>query len=296
MAQASDYPVSFGYGATTAPYSPAHPHTGEDRAMPQNIEINVGNTVIGYVGKTGKATGYHVHVQKYKGGFLHPHGAGLGNTIAFPARVSEVGYNIEIGNFVRLIDASGFRWSYFHMTKQNVAVGHIINAYQVPAPAPQPAVKGDTKMNDAEEQDAYQIVLERPREGAASGRRGIDFIRDAKGELAQRRASLNNQIATLSKQAQDAQTEASNNRLALQEAATLLQLKNVEADQKSKLIGELQQQLDEAKKQAPLVVKGSVDPATNDAADATAKPAKLSIPKLDILLRLFVVFLKRKKL
>jgi hypothetical protein len=260
MAQASDYPVTFPYGATSAPYAPGHPHTGEDRAMPANTEINVGNTILGYVGKTGKATGYHVHVQKYKGGYMHPQGAGLGNSIPFPARVSEVGYNTEIGNFVRLVDAAGVRWSYFHMIKPaSVSVGQIINAYVAPAPPPAPQ-KGDKPMNDAEENEAYQILLERPREGAPSGRTGIAFMRDARNELAQRRAARDAEKVALIKAAQDAQAEAATTRTALSNAATDLQLKAVEVQEKDKAIAELQDKV----KQLTPVVKAPVVPAQVD--------------------------------
>lgn len=57
------------------------------------------------------------------------------------------------------------------------------------APAPQPT-KGDTVMNPSEENEAYQIVLERPMEHKGSGRTGIKFIRDAKAELAAKRAAV----------------------------------------------------------------------------------------------------------
>lgn len=129
MKPISQYSVTFPYGATTKPYSPSNPHTGDDRAAPKNTPIDVGDTIIGLVGTTGKSTGYHLHIQKWKGGYQNPNGQGVGNTIAFPARVTEVGYRDDIGYFVRLVDANGVRWSYFHMIKdsQRVRVGQIIN-------------------------------------------------------------------------------------------------------------------------------------------------------------------------
>lgn len=129
MKPISQYPVTFPYGATTKPYSPSNPHTGDDRAAPKNTPIDVGDTIIGLVGTTGKSTGYHLHIQKWKGGYQNPNGQGVGNTIAFPAKVTEVGYRDDIGYFVRLVDANGVRWSYFHMIKdsQRVRVGQIIN-------------------------------------------------------------------------------------------------------------------------------------------------------------------------
>lgn len=66
-----------------------------------------------------------------------------------------------------------------------------------PAPAPQPAKTGDTIMNPTEENEAYQIVLERPMEHGGSGRTGITFIRGARAELDQKRAALKNQLNSL---------------------------------------------------------------------------------------------------
>lgn len=56
--------------------------------------------------------------------------------------------------------------------------------YQVSQPT-----QGDKPMSPQEETEAYQIVLQRNPDGAATGRTGISFMRDARGELAvQRRA------------------------------------------------------------------------------------------------------------
>lgn len=155
MTLASDYPITFKFGATTAPYSASRPHTGEDRAMPVGTHINVGDTVVGLSGGlkgapgSGTSTGPHLHVQKYKDEiFLHPHGTGLGNSIPFPARVIETGTKSDLGNYVRVLDANGFRWSYFHLSQIKVKVGHIINAD-----------KKDTPMLDKNFLTAYHIDL-----------------------------------------------------------------------------------------------------------------------------------------
>lgn len=68
------------------------------------------------------------------------------------------------------------------------------------APAPQPApvpTKGDIRMSPQEEQEAYQIVLERNWDGA-TGRTGIAFMRDARKELADRRTNQTSQVNALS--------------------------------------------------------------------------------------------------
>lgn len=125
--KASEYKVTFPYGATTTPYSPSHPHSGEDRKMPIGTPVDVGDAIIGLSGNTGKSTGPHLHIQKYKGGYQNPQGKGLANTIAFPAVVSEVGENSEIGKYIRLMDKSLIRWSYFHLSRVGVVKGSIIN-------------------------------------------------------------------------------------------------------------------------------------------------------------------------
>jgi hypothetical protein len=125
-----DYPVSFPFGATSAPYSPSHPHSGEDRAAPSGTPIVVSGTQLGVVGATGKVTGPHTHIQKATSttNFISPTGGG-GNVTG---TVSEVGYNTEIGNFVRIKGDDGFRWSYFHMRdKPLVKVGDKIVADKI---------------------------------------------------------------------------------------------------------------------------------------------------------------------
>jgi hypothetical protein len=132
-----------------------------------------------------------------------------------------------------------------------------ITAPPAPTPAPQ---KGDKPMNDAEENEAYQILLERPRESGPTGRTGIAFMRDARNELAQRRAARDAEKAALIKAAQDAQAEAATTRTALSNAATDLQLKAVEVQEKDKAIAELQDKV----KQLTPVVKAPVVPAQVD--------------------------------
>jgi hypothetical protein len=132
--QASEYPVSFVYGATTKPYSKEHPHTGEDRKMPVGTDVNVGDSVIGLSGGaagapgSGQSTGPHLHIQKWMNGrYASPMGLGLANTIAFPATVIETGAKVDVGNYVRVLDAKGVRWSYFHLSDILVLKGHVIN-------------------------------------------------------------------------------------------------------------------------------------------------------------------------
>ena len=115
--QAKDYPVTFPYGATTAPYSPAHPHTGEDRKMPLGTAIEVNGVQVGIAGTTGQSTGVHTHTQRvFNGLVVHPQGGGF--EVPQPTIVTETGYKKDsIGFYVRYRDGNGFIWSIFHMDK-----------------------------------------------------------------------------------------------------------------------------------------------------------------------------------
>jgi uncharacterized protein YbjT (DUF2867 family) len=101
--------------------------------MPLGTQIDVGDAIIGYSGSTGLVTGPHLHVQKMVDNvFVHPHGAGLGNDLAFPATVIEVGQNAEVGKYVRLVDVNGVRWSYFHQSETKAKVGQVIQGGNMP--------------------------------------------------------------------------------------------------------------------------------------------------------------------
>lgn len=126
MKDASQYPVSFPYGATSSPYSPSNPHKGDDRAAPGGTPINVNGTVIGLVGTTGYSTGNHLHLGKFVNGTAtNPNGQGF--NLQNPV-VDSTGYDATNGNYVRIRDAQGVIWVYLHLSQINVKKGDVLGA------------------------------------------------------------------------------------------------------------------------------------------------------------------------
>lgn len=133
MAQASDYPVTFAYGATDGVYyGPAAVgkptyigpyHRGDDRAMPSSTPIVVNGVQIGLSGMTGAASGPHLHTGKWSGGTdLNPEGRGFNFSSAV---VHSTGYDSVNGNYVR-ISAEGYLWVYLHMSRIDVSAGKVL--------------------------------------------------------------------------------------------------------------------------------------------------------------------------
>lgn len=120
---ASDYSVTFPYGATDPPYGTAALpyHRGDDRAMPVGTPVVVNGVTIGLSGNTGLSTGAHLHIGHWIGGQdVNPNGQGF--TINGGV-VSQVSGDTTNGDFVRVADADGSSWVYLHLSKQLVSVG-----------------------------------------------------------------------------------------------------------------------------------------------------------------------------
>lgn len=119
---AKDYPITFGYGATTKPYGTAtNPyHRGEDRAMPTGTPVVVNGVTIGLSGNTGWSSGSHLHIGKWVSSQdVNPNGGGF---VLPNATVTQVGEDAVNGRFVR-IQSDGFTWVYLHLNSTNVTKG-----------------------------------------------------------------------------------------------------------------------------------------------------------------------------
>lgn len=128
MRDLASYPISFPYGATTSPYTPAHPHRGDDRAAPINTPIIIQGVTIGYVGMTGLADGYHCHNQEWQGintNVRKPQNAFKGGTVIEVDSVGNTGDG-SFGKYVTLRNDDGWNTSYCHMNTTNAKVGDVI--------------------------------------------------------------------------------------------------------------------------------------------------------------------------
>lgn len=119
-----NYPISFGYNATTTLNGKPYTHKGSDRAAPTGTKIIIGSTTIGETGNTGLSTGPHCHLQAgkdewaqetinpdpywFKGGTVH-----------------STGYGDQWGNYI-CIKVGDVYVYYCHLSEINVKKGQKI--------------------------------------------------------------------------------------------------------------------------------------------------------------------------
>lgn len=141
MAKASDYNVTFPFkGQDGTYYGPNGSiglyHLGDDRACPIGTDVFNGSSYLGDSGKTGAASGPHLHSAKWKpgnvaGGYYEPR---LGNTyfkpdniFNAPGVVWQAGESGGTGGtLVRWRGDDGYNYEQFHLSSVSVKVNERI--------------------------------------------------------------------------------------------------------------------------------------------------------------------------
>lgn len=129
---ASDYKISFPYGATSAPYSPSHPHRGDDRACPTGTPVVINGVTIGLTGATGFVDGPHLHVQEWHNNYLDirkPQNAFKGGIVTNIDPNGTQGDG-SFGKFITVKTADGWSDSYCHLSEIKVKIGQELKAVQ----------------------------------------------------------------------------------------------------------------------------------------------------------------------
>lgn len=148
---ADEYPINFPYGKKLSPFygsmipdgyngTVAPAHHGDDRACPIGTPVRVGDTIIGYTGKTGTVTGPHLHNDKYKPGRYSSGvyiGGSVNRTYFKPSNGFDISgkvilstYSGTAGNMVVIQGNDGYFYRYLHLNSRAVSVGKVINVYE----------------------------------------------------------------------------------------------------------------------------------------------------------------------
>lgn len=143
MKDASQFPVTFGYGATDDTYYGPKAqgkatyigpyHRGDDRAMRVGTPVVVNGVIIGKSGNGDGRYGAHLHVGKWLAGVdVNPNGGGFKLDGAKVIGVLNDYSDPANGKYVRIGDSSGAMWVYLHLSEVHVKLGEVLKGEDMP--------------------------------------------------------------------------------------------------------------------------------------------------------------------
>lgn len=128
MKTAQDYPITFPFGATTKPYSPSNPHSGNDRAMLVGVPVVIQGVTIGLSGRSGKVTGAHLHTQRGKTKLCKP--ATSPTSLEFKGGLVVATRNVDEGEWGKyvMLAVDGEYIVYCHLSEVYAKIGQVIES------------------------------------------------------------------------------------------------------------------------------------------------------------------------
>jgi hypothetical protein len=157
---AQDYPITFPFGAKTAPYSPSHPHRGDDREMPMRTPIYIGGVLVAYSGNSGSYLGQtylpHLHIQEW---LDDPSYCRKPQHAFYPGQVVQVSNNPnqEWGRYFSIVADDGWWTTYCHLDQINVTLGQVIKGDDMDEQARQ-SIEGLTNTVTAMAEDQKNLA------------------------------------------------------------------------------------------------------------------------------------------
>jgi hypothetical protein len=202
MVTASDYPITFGYLATTTINGQPYTHRGEDRSCPSGTPLVIGGQTVGLTGNTGMSTGSHLHLQAGTDpatqNTIKPTNYWFQTGTVTALRTTDTA---SWGKYITIKTNSGVYTTYAHLSQVNVQVGQKI---------------GGNQLMDTDVKVANQYYTLRGSTGTSAERKAWigksyeEFNSVAKPEVnarTQNITNLTNAVATLTKERDVARTQ-----------------------------------------------------------------------------------------